>query len=212
MVVVTFRDPHPVTQALRALALLALGLALAAPYLRRGSLGRDLVVVLDRSRSMPPGATARAKELLRLAEDARRDDDRVALVTFGADAEIEQLPSSQQRFQGFEHDLDVDGSELGRALERAIELIPAGRHGSILVVSDGEVDAEVAVEAGLRAAAADVRVDAVALQRERVADVSVERIDLPRSSARTSRSSSPPGSTPTAPPRPRSCCAAATRC
>ncbi len=86
------------TQVVRSLALAALVLAAAAPYLRMGESGRDLVVVVDRSRSMPADTDATVREILRIAEESRREGDRVGVVTFGGNAAIEQLPQRDARF------------------------------------------------------------------------------------------------------------------
>ena len=53
--------------AVRVSLVLTLVIALAAPYLRRPSTGRDVVVVVDRSRSMPEDAEERARELVQLS-------------------------------------------------------------------------------------------------------------------------------------------------
>ena len=86
------------TQIARAVALALLALAVAAPYLRTGEAGRDLVIVVDRSRSMPGEAETTVREIARVAEDSRRQGDRVAVVAFGGNAAIEQLPQRDARF------------------------------------------------------------------------------------------------------------------
>ncbi len=173
------RASDRVTTALRWTLLAVLVLALTGPYLRTSDRGRDLVLVVDRSRSMPAGSSDIALELARLAEEARGDGDRVAVVSFGADAAIERLPSGSARFARFERDVDVDGSDLGRALDVALDLIPPERQGSILLVSDGEGNGRDPLPASRRAFARGVPIDARPVPRPDVADLSVERIDAP---------------------------------
>ncbi len=60
-------------QVLRALVLGALVVALARPEFRFRAAGADVVVVVDRSRSMPAGGEARAEELIRLLASQRRE-------------------------------------------------------------------------------------------------------------------------------------------
>lgn len=167
------------TTALRVALLAVLVLALAGPYLRTADRGRDLVLVVDRSRSMPAGANDVALELTRLAEEARRDGDRVAVVSFGAEAAVERLPSGTARFGRFERGLDLDGSDLGRALDVALDLIPPDRQGSVLLVSDGEGNGRDPLPAARRAFARGIHVDARPVSRPDVADVSVDHIDAP---------------------------------
>lgn len=167
------------TTALRWTLLAVLVLALAGPYLATSDRGRDLVLVVDRSRSMPSGSGEVGTELARLAEDAREAGDRVAVVSFGAEAAIERLPSAGARFARFERALDLDGSDLGRALDVALDLIPHDREGAVLLVSDGEDNGRDPLPAARRAFARGVRVDVRPVPRPDVADLSVERIDAP---------------------------------
>lgn len=171
------------TSIVRAIALACLVLAIAGPYLRTAQRGRDLVVVADRSRSMTKEGVDAALEIVRLAEDARRDGDRVAVVGFGARAAIEELPTALGRFARFEHDVDTDGSDVARALEAALDLVPPDREGSILLVTDGEANGPDPLAVARRAFARHVRVDVRAFPHPDVADLSIERIDLPENAS-----------------------------
>lgn len=173
------RASDRITTALRWTLLAVLVLALTGPYLHTADRGRDLVLVVDRSRSMPSGANDTGLELARLAEAARGDGDRVAIVTFGAEANVERLPSSDARLARFELDVDSDGSDLGQALDVALDLIPPDRQGSVLIVSDGEGNGRDPLPAARRAFARGVRIDARPVARPDVADLSVDRIDAP---------------------------------
>ena len=167
------------TQLVRALALAALVLAAGAPYLRLGESGRDLVVVVDRSRSMPSETDATVREILRLAEELRSEGDRVGVVTFGGNAAIEQLPQRDARFQDFQRALDVDASDIGGALDAALALVPREREGSLLLVSDGESNGRDPIALARSAFARGVRIDVRPLVRGAEPDLAVDRIDLP---------------------------------
>ncbi len=173
------RDPRRATQAVRLLALLLVGGALAGPYLRLAAEGRDLVVVVDRSHSVLAESDAQVGELVAQAEALRTRGDRVAVVSFGAHAAVERLPSESARFSGCERPLDRDGSNLAEALETALELVPRGRAGSLLVLSDGESNGGDAVAVARRARARGVRIDTRAVVRPVQSDLSIERIELP---------------------------------
>jgi Mg-chelatase subunit ChlD len=134
-----WRGPTRAGAVVRAVVAALLVLACAGPYLRTAQPGRDLVVVFDRSRSMPADSEARLAEALELARRAARNGDRIALVTFGAEPALEVAPSADLRWAGvFSRAVDRDGSNLGSALELALAVLPAQRPGSILLVSDGE--------------------------------------------------------------------------
>jgi len=177
------RDGELGTRVLRALTLLVLVLALAGPYLRLDSPGRDLVVVVDRSRSMPEGAEDATAELLRLAEEARSPGDRVAIVTFGTRAAVERPLSEDGRFDGFARHVLPDGSDLAAALETALEILPEERRGSILLLSDGELRGRDPLPVARRAFARDVRIDVRSFTREGSGDLAVESLDLPEAAA-----------------------------
>lgn len=167
------------TQIVRALIALALVLAAAQPYLRTGDAGRDLIFVVDRSRSMPSDGDAAAIELIGLAEDARREGDRVGVIAFGADTAIELAPRRDGSFSGFSGLLDRDGSDLGGALDSALALIVDERPASIVLVSDGESKGRDPLVRARRAFARGVRIDVRPTLRATDDDVAVERVDLP---------------------------------
>lgn len=169
---------RPVDGLRFAILVLLVG-ALAGPTGRAGAPGRDLVIVVDRSRSMPDGSGARALELVRLAEDARRAGDRVGVVSFGSQPHLERFPAAEGHFAGFERELDADGSDLGRALEFALQLVPGGRPASLWVISDGEANGGDALRAARRAAARGLPIDVRPVLREGRGDLAVERLDLP---------------------------------
>ncbi|MBL8695966.1 MAG: VWA domain-containing protein [Planctomycetes bacterium] len=160
-----------------------LAAALAGPYLPIGEPGRDLLIVADRSKSLPSDATKKAVELIALAEKERARTDRVGIITFGANAAVERLPSADAVFSAFEREVNLDGSDLGEAIETALNLIPEGRQGSILVISDGIHNGRDPVAVARRAYLRGIPVHVVPTVRERGGDLSVERLDLPEAIA-----------------------------
>ncbi|MBX7099056.1 MAG: VWA domain-containing protein [Myxococcaceae bacterium] len=144
---------------LRLALVTVLTLALARPEVRWSSGGADVVVVVDRSRSMPPRAQASAEELIHLVEGQRRPGDRVGVVGFGRTARVELAPTAEGHFGGFQNAIDGEASELAAGLDAAGELIPEGRQGRVLVVSDGRATGLDARAAARRLAARGVVVD-----------------------------------------------------
>lgn len=175
----TWRERGWMTLLLRGAVGLLLTIALCGPVLERGGHGRDLIVVVDRSRSMPPSADASFEELIRLAEDQRETGDRVGVVAFGAEPRIEQLPTEEQRFAGFARQVDLEGSDLAGALGAALESLSPGRDGSILVISDGEATGADPQPVAYRAAARGVPIHVRELSRERTGDLAVESLEVP---------------------------------
>lgn len=165
---------------LRVALAVVVTLALARPELRLASAGSDVVVVVDRSRSMPPGSEATAEELVRLLEPQRRPGDRLGVVSFGREPRVELALSADERFGGFQAAIDGEGSNLAAALDAANELIPAERRGRVLVVSDGRATGLDARAAARRLVARGIPVDFRLVAREDAAlDVAVTSLTVP---------------------------------
>ncbi len=172
-----------VTNVLRGLAALALVLALAEPHLSLVASGRDLIVVVDRSLSMPGASDKDALELIRLAEENCGEGDRVGIVSFAGTPQLERLPTSSGAFSGFLDLPDRDASDIYEALDTAVNLIQEGRAGSVLLLSDGETSGRDPLPVARRAFARDIRIDARAFSRANEVDLSVERLELPETAS-----------------------------
>lgn len=160
--------------ALLLLILLALGgLAVKLPS-RNGT----IVVVADRSLSMPQGAEAAQKEAIDLIGRAMTSDDRLAVVSFGQAAAIERSPQTGA-FASFTNEVGRDASNLNEAIEKALALIPQNAPGKILVISDGRWTGKDPATAASRAAARAVPIDYRSLQRSTANDLAIAQIDSP---------------------------------
>ena len=165
---------------LRVALVTFLVIALARPEFRLRSAGSDVVVVVDRSRSMPPRGEASAEELIRLLEPQRRPGDRLGVISFGRDPRIEMPLSSDGHFPGFNAAIDGEASNLSAALDAAGDLIPAERSGRVLVLSDGRATGLDARAASRRLTSRGVPVDVRFIGREEVAmDVAVTSLVVP---------------------------------
>lgn len=165
--------------ALRLSALLLALAALAEPYRRGIEAGRDLVLVLDRSRSVADRHAATIQDWAERAAGERRAGDRIGTVVFGADAAVETSPRADYSFAPPVRVVDRDATDLARALDAGLSLIPPGRQGSLLVLSDGESTGRDAMPAAREALRRGVRIDVVPLPRDGAFDVAVEELALP---------------------------------
>lgn len=165
---------------LRVALVTLLTIALARPELRFRSAGSDVVVIVDRSRSMPPRGEASAEELIRLLEPQRREGDRLGVVSFGREPRVEMALSADGRFPGFTAAVDGESSNLSAALDAAGDLIPADRTGRVLVLSDGRATGLDARAAARRLTARGIPVDVRFIGREEAAqDVAVTSLVVP---------------------------------
>ena len=80
------------TGVLRLAAISLLLVGLTGPEWDLGGQGIDLIVVADRSKSMPATAAASVHELIDNLENNRRTGDRVGVVTFGQVGRVEHRP------------------------------------------------------------------------------------------------------------------------
>lgn len=162
----------------RLALLLLILLALSGLTIKLPSRSGTIVVVADRSLSMPQGAEAVQKEAIDLVGRAMTSDDRLAVVSFGQAAAIERSPQTGA-FAGFTNEVGRDASNLNEAIEKALALIPQNAPGKILVISDGRWTGKDPATAASRAAARGVAIDYRSLQRSTANDLAIAQIDSP---------------------------------
>ncbi len=156
------------------LILLAMcGLAVKLPS-RTGT----LVVVADRSRSMPPDSEAKQKEAIDLIQGVIGSDSNLAVVSFGRGIAIEQSPQSG-KFAGFVNEVHGDASDLNDAIEKAMALIPQGAPGRVLLLSDGRWTGKDPSSTTAQAAARGIPLDYRPIQRASTNDIAISHIDSP---------------------------------
>ena len=101
-----WRMPTRLLLVLRAATFGLIVAALSGPSVRMIAPGGTVVVVADRSLSMPPDSDQRHAEVIHLIQGAMGPDDRLAVVGFAADAVVERSPQTG-RFDGFKHAISV---------------------------------------------------------------------------------------------------------
>lgn len=163
----------------RIAMLAVLALLASVPLARLGGKGVDVVIVADLSRSMPADSASRTREIVTLIEEQRANGDRVGIVTFGQEARIERLPEEFAAAADFVQQIDPDGSDLGGAISLAASLIPRGRPGRIVVLSDGESNGTPTMAAAYDAGARGLPIDFRVFSRGDTADIAVESVDAP---------------------------------
>ena len=163
----------------RIAVLVLITLVAAIPLAPIGGKGIDVVIVADLSRSMPSDSRARVLEIVKLVEQERAGGDRVGIVTFGREARAERLPEEFGEAGVFMQEVDSDGTDLGSAITLASTLIPRGRPGRLIVLSDGEANGTPVAAAAHEASARGLPIDYRAFNRGDAADLAVESLDLP---------------------------------
>lgn len=166
----------------RAMVGLALILALSHPMLRLPDRSGTVVVVADRSQSLPPKSTETQREAIHLLHQAMGPRDQLAVVSFGYNASVELSPQRAQ-FGGFLAEVGADASNLSEGLESALSLIPPGSPGRILVLSDGRWTGRDPMTAALRAAERGIAFDYRIMARPAAHEVSIHQFQTPQSVA-----------------------------
>jgi Mg-chelatase subunit ChlD len=177
-----WRMPSRLLLILRCITLLLLLFALCGAVLRLPSQAGTIVVVADRSQSMPPGSETAQKEAIDLLQKAMGPDDRLAVVAFGRTAAVEQPPATGQ-FPGFVHEVGDDASNLADALETALTLVPRDAPGKVFVLSDGRWTGRDPAILAAHATARNLAIDYRPLQRSTANDLAIARIEAPPSVA-----------------------------
>jgi hypothetical protein len=173
-----WRLPSRLLIALRLAVLLLLLGALAGLALVWPSAAGTVIVVADRSRSMPAGAEEAQQVAIDLLQEAMGPNERLAVVAFGERVVVERTPQTG-KFAGFVHDVGPDGSRLAEAVEKSLELIPPGAPAKLVVLSDGYWTGRDPMAAAVQAAARGIAIDYRPLQRLAANDLAIARLDAP---------------------------------
>ena len=148
------------------------------PNVPRPADGELLVLVLDRSESMPERFRS-VQALVRMAEEQREANDQIALVGFGAMPIVERFPRAARPSETNVRRLDASRSNLHAAIGRAIALIPQGKRGRLLVFSDGLAHDLLAESTVSQAAARGIQIDFRHVSRPRSRDLVLESVRGP---------------------------------
>ncbi|MCU1280926.1 MAG: von Willebrand factor type [bacterium] len=177
-------DLSPWQQRASALLRMLLVTVLAIALARPSTVGERHVVatvlLVDVSASIGDRQLDAARKLVEDARAARRGDDLLRLVTFGAHPRLVELPPDGVPLPPealARH--DADGSDLSAALTLAYGLYPPGTLPRALLVSDGnETEGDVAAEAA-EAARRGVHVSVASFPRAADDEVLVRSLTLP---------------------------------
>lgn len=177
-----WKSPSRMLKMINITAMLTVVFALAGPVLHLRSQGGVLVVLADRSASMPQNVDAAHKELIDILQSHMTSRDRIKVISL-AKKPLLEAGAETGRFAGFAGEVNRNGTNMAGAIEMALATIPAGTPGKILILSDGvytgKNPAAVAPQALERGIAIDYRHTA----RSRANDLAVENISVPLQAA-----------------------------
>src|SRR5262249_59338995 len=123
-----------------------------------------VIVVADRSESMPRQSATMEKEVIDLLRKSMGPRDQLGVVSFGRQAVVEQSPQRSE-FAGFTAQVGSEHSDLNGALDTALTLIPPDGGGRILVLSVGKWKGRGPAAAAARTAKRSIPIDSRWLAR-----------------------------------------------
>jgi Mg-chelatase subunit ChlD len=170
--------PSKLLNGLRIAALVCLVLALSGLVIRLPSRVGTIVLIVDRSRSMPHGADQMHRDVIELLRDQKDKNDRLEIIAFGERAAREDAPV-QGEFPGFLNDVGGEASNLAEALRKALALIPRDSPGRILVLSDGQWTGSDPAPLASWAASQGIAIDYRHVRRLLSQDLAIAQVEAP---------------------------------
>jgi uncharacterized membrane protein len=165
--------------AFRALVVTLLAISLAQPTLEKRGEGLSLVVIADRSQSIPLPLRQESEEFLRRLPETKKPDDRLGTIVVGRQAEILARPERNSIVPGLSHPGETDATDLAGGVRQALSLLPTDTARRLLLVSDGNENVGNLLEEASAAAAAGIPIDVLPLTYEHPNEIVFEGIRAP---------------------------------
>ncbi len=165
---------------LRVILLILIVLAMAGLALKLPSSSGTVVVVADRSLSMPLNADANIREILNIVWKSRPIGSRLGIISYSEKSGIEKMPENYT-YDGLKLDYQGDQSNLDQAMKDALSLIPDNSPGRILLLTDGAWTGENPSGEFARCASRDIPVDFRMFGVNRANDLAINDIAAPHS-------------------------------
>lgn len=166
--------------ALRAIVIALLAMALARPsWMQRGE-GLTVMLLVDRSRSVPYELQGLVEEYLRAAIRVDRGrQDRLGIITFARDATITKLPDRSGDLELSGDLADTAGTNIAEAIRLALAVLPKDTANRIVLVSDGNENEDNALSAAEIARANNIPIDILELKYTFDREIIFDRLIAP---------------------------------
>lgn len=170
--------PSPLMHRLRMLSTGLLILALCGPLIQLPSRRGTVVIVADRSASMPEDKDTRHQEITQLIQKNKKTRNRLEIVSFGEQATVEPITHGST-FQGFTGKVNPDASHLAEAIQTAVSLIPPHSPGRILLLTDGCRTGTDPSSAVFSAVSRQISIDYRLIERPGAMDLAISEVQSP---------------------------------
>ena len=174
-----FKPESKIILTIRIMLILVLCFALSAPFIKLQGREGVVVVVADRSSSMPKDIDKRIQETTNILLQEMPINSSLGLVSFNDKARIEFSPTKNS-FSALSEINYSDASNLAEGIELAVSMIPEGLSGRIIVISDGLWNGNNPQEAVMSAINRNIQIDYRYIARPIINDLAVTNLDVPK--------------------------------
>ena len=131
-----YHHPSKVVNALRVLLSIVVVMGLTEPQITAPTTQQDILIVVDRSDSMPSSTETYATEWIQTLEGQLNPFDRFGVISVATNTQTDQRLGSDP-FKGFSIIEHTTQSNLNQSLLKAIQLLKQSPNGKIVVITDG---------------------------------------------------------------------------
>ncbi len=163
---------------LRLLVLGLIILSLAQPQVPRLHPHQTVMFAVDFSDSITADARDQAMDFVRTAARVRRPGDRIGVVTFGADAVLEEAPTVDPRLDFASHPVG-EATDIAHAIRTALAALPEHGPRRIVLATDGNANRGDLAAALALARSEDVEISAFPLLPRHEGEVLVDEVRVP---------------------------------
>ena len=174
-----WKMPTRTLAAIRIVITLLVILIIADPAIKLDDRKGTVIVVADRSASMPDETTDRAVEAVQIIQQEMPAGNSIGVVAFGEQAVIDK--STQfSNFDRFIAQINHNGSNLYDGISKAVSMIDQDVPGRIIVLSDGRWTGSVPFSAAASLASRDIAIDHRHMGRPFGKDLAIAQIAAPQ--------------------------------
>lgn len=173
-----WRTENCTADILRLVSVVFIILALSQARIIWEQRGGTLVVVADKSKSMPPDSEGRIREIIGLLEKQKGAEDTLGVVSFSNQAQVEK-PADKSDFESFRQYHQGTASNLSAAVRTALSIIEPGKNGRILLLTDGRSTGDSPIESAVVASGRSIPLDYRLIERPPWNDMAVVKVDVP---------------------------------
>jgi len=173
------RTPRKLALVLKALAFVAILLALAEPRLTTSETKMAVTVLVDTSSSVSPGDLDRASQLANTFENDR-GRNLVRILPFGRSVR-DPLPAEHSGNWRFQYTAGDSGHATGleSSIREAIGSMPAGLVPRLVLISDGKENTGTITRAAWQAQSLGIPIDTIPLQGRTQPGLRLESVSIP---------------------------------